>query len=117
MIARFFHRLWHYHCIECAHEELENKVCSSCEILRQQLAQVNQEKQALLNLIIEQHKPIPEPKEAPPMVQLPSKHTPWRVRAQMLEQASREEAAALRRNQADGISELEKELGVDDANQ
>lgn len=115
MIARFFHRLWHYHCEECIEEELQLRSCASCETLKQQLALANQENARLLELIVRQNEPIREEITSTLPIQVQSRSVPWRVKQQMLEQADRERAQALRRNQNESINELEKELGVDDA--
>lgn len=122
MIARFFHRLFHYHCTECIEEELQLRSCTSCETLRQQLALANQENSRLLDLIIVKNQPVIEKVDNQPSISLGPKTVPWRVRQQMLEQADREMAATMARNKVEAgpvssISDLEKELGVEDATQ
>lgn len=116
MIARFFHRLFHYHCAECLEEELRTNNCPSCETLRQQLALSHQENARLLDLVIRQNEPrvelIEEPKEP---VTLPRRVGLWSTRAAELERASAEKAAILRKHSEESIASLEKELGVENA--
>ena len=70
-----------------------NKVCESCETLKQQLEIANYEKKQLLNRMLEKPEPIPvEPlKEI-----MPPKSLPWRARRQILEAEDREKARAMR---------------------
>lgn len=117
MIARFFHRLWHYHCVECIEEELQLRACPSCETLRQQLALANQENARLLELIVKQHEPVVDKTEDAGLIQIPPKTIPWKIRKQELERADRERAQVLRRHSEESINDLEKELGVDNASQ
>jgi hypothetical protein len=102
---------------EVIHEE---KVCQSCETLRQQLEISNYEKGELLKKLLK------EP-EAPPITEAPNitppRMVPWNVRRQMLEREDREKARLMRdapkpdanTNKAD-VAELEKELDVASAN-
>jgi hypothetical protein len=108
MIARFFHRLWHYHCTECIEEELHSRVCTSCETLKQQLALVNQEKQQLLVFLTEKYATPIEPIEVPAeKVQITPKLATWGARKAELERADREKAAVLARHSTE-VAELEK---------
>lgn len=92
----------------------EEKICQSCETLKQQLEIANYEKQQLLNRIIE--KPAPEPEKQPIEVTRP-KMIPWNVRKQMLEREDREKAKLMKNapkpdaEKAD-VAELEKELDI-----
>jgi hypothetical protein len=94
----------------------EEKVCQSCETLREQLAIANYEKSQVLNKLLKD----PEP-TAPPVFQEVSKPKmiPWNVRRQMLEREDREKARALRSAAQPDVAaekksteELEKELDI-----
>lgn len=111
MITKFFHRLFHYHCEECVQEELEAKVCHSCETLKQQLAWVNQQNALLLSKITKE--PEETPVDPAPPVQL-GKKLPWTAMRSTLEQADREKAMVMRKH-SESIKDLEKELGVENA--
>jgi len=73
--------------------ERDEKVCASCETLKQQLEIANYEKQQLLNRILEKPE-APAPTVAPNIT--PPRMIPWNVRRQMLEREDREKARALR---------------------
>jgi|SRR5215471_2394903 len=75
--------------------ERDEKVCQSCETLKQQLEIANYEKQQLLNRLLEKPAPTVERTEAPVPVTRPTM-LPWRVRQQMLEKEDRAKAKALR---------------------
>jgi hypothetical protein len=85
----------------------ESKVCESCEVLKMQLSLVQQEKEKLLNLIVDKHQPEPVQviRETPEPIR--PKHTPWAVKKQMLEQESRETARILAQKK---IEELEQQI-------
>lgn len=72
---------------------VEEKVCQSCETLRQQLEFSNYEKTQLLNKLLKE--PEPEPKTEAPQVTRP-RSIPWHVRRQLLEQEDRVKAQRLR---------------------
>lgn len=91
---------------------IEDKVCQSCETLRQQLEIANYEKQKLLDKLIK------EPESTPIIegqkITIP-KMIPWNVRKQMLEREDREKARSLRNAaipDVKTIDELEKELDI-----
>ena len=124
-MIKFFHKLFNPHCADCRDEDESSKICSSCEVLRQQLAIANIEKKQLLESILAD-KVVTEytPKVMIPE-ELKSKTIPWRVRQQMLESDDREkaklmrkkeeEAAELRKNiPVQSTEQLEKELGIVD---
>jgi hypothetical protein len=97
-ITAFFHHLFTPHCEHCLEErrelKAENKICESCETLRKQLEIANFEKERLLSRLLEKpEQPIVDNK---PVNITPPKTIPWRVRQQMLEQADRDKAMALR---------------------
>lgn len=97
-------------------ELIEPKVCESCETLKMALAIANQEKEKLLNRILE--KPTVEVTQAqPPQITRPIA-VPWKVRQQMLEKEDREKARIMRdapkpqttEEEKKEIAEFEKEL-------
>jgi hypothetical protein len=116
---KFLHHLFNPHCDRCRHEELENKVCESCEVLKQQLDIANSEKRALLATVKEIITPQPivqeaEDKELKPIQTI----TSWKVKRAMLEKEDRMKADAERRAKEaiaesnKSTEELEKELGI-----
>ncbi len=112
-MSNWLHRLLNPHCPHCVEERQEDKVCSSCEILKAQLEIVNHEKTRLMDRILE--KPAPEPVREPPMVTLPNKNIPWSVRRQMLEAEDREKAKLMRdavKPQPVSTDDLEKEMDI-----
>ena len=83
---------------------LEPEGCKTCEALRWQLDQVQNEKTELLKHIMHppeatENRPRPEPI-------VPRKNIPWSVRQQMLEAEDREKARLMREK----TEELEKEV-------
>jgi len=96
---------------------VEEKVCQSCETLKQQLEFSNYEKTQLLAKILE--KPEPEIKPAePPQITRP-RTVPWHVRRQMLEAEDRVKAQRLKEVPKpdsevtkESTEELEKELDI-----
>lgn len=92
-----------------------NKVCSSCEVLKEQLDLVNREKAQLLSKLLTPETKT-EPTVAQPMQSLPKRnHLPFRVKQQMLEAEDRERAKALRnasQPDTESIEDLEKELNI-----
>lgn len=104
----------------CPHCEL-SKRCSSCETLKVQLDILRNENKQLLELIVEKNRPInqsmyvtddTEINQAP----INLNNTAWRKRREILEKASRVEAARLREASKNGttvsIEELEKVAGI-----
>lgn len=106
----------------------KDKVCESCETLKMQLAISNEEKQQLLDRLLNPVKPE-EPKVDPnPKAILPSRHLSFNVRRQFLEREDRERAKAIKKNEEEAASaaklkpatvelttqDIERELGVDD---
>lgn len=96
-------------------EVKEVEVCQSCETLREQLSLERQTNLRLLDRIMEKpEKPVEVP---PTMVTRPlvGRHTPWRVRQQILEGEDREKARVLRdapQPATTDVTELEKELNI-----
>jgi len=73
---------------------VEEKVCQSCETLRQQLEFSNYEKTQLLNKLLKEPEPEPKPAPAPEITR--PKSIPWHVRRQLLEAEDRVKAQRLR---------------------
>lgn len=117
-MLNFFHKLFNPHCPHCAEQKQEDKVCSSCETLKEQLAVANAEKKQLLDYVLMpdpntiHHSPEKDDDELQP---IQPKVVPWRVRRQMLEDEDRKKALLEKEQkaeQAKAIAELEKNLGV-----
>lgn len=113
-MGNWIHRFFNPHCPECAHD----RVCPSCEILREQLATANYEREKLLNIIIEKNRPESVSTLHGEEKSIKPTFIPWRARQQMLEAEDREKARILRTDaelNKKSTEELEKELGVVDA--
>jgi len=108
---KFFHHLFNPHCPDCQAE----KECISCITLRAQLTQANYERQQLLEAVLNFGK-VPEtiPVQSEEFKPVFSKHMPWNVRRQMLEQEDRVKAELMKKAEKDrkDIEELEKELKI-----
>lgn len=94
------------------------KICSSCEVLRMALDRANHEKEQLLSKILNPPKEE-EVKEANEPLPIKSRHIPWRVRQQMLEEEDRVKAKVLQEHQENlkeankaSIQKLESKLGI-----
>ena len=98
--------------------EIADKVCQSCETLRQQLDIANYEKKLLLDKLLTKPEPEPERLQAPEPVFKPVNSLPWPARRQILEREDRAKAQAMRNAaQSDAANkketeELEKELDL-----
>lgn len=112
---------------------LNDPICLTCEVLRDQLDESNRERKELLTRLMERDKPEPLP--SPSTVELQPirpQHTPWRVRQQLLEQEDRRTAQLLRDKEKElkavpttvgahlvtssaNITSLEEELGINTA--
>jgi hypothetical protein len=93
---------------------VEEKVCASCETLKQQLEVANYEKAQLLSKILKEPEPVKETQA--PTITRPVR-LPWPARRQLLETEDREKARLLRNAPkpdatATNVAELEKELDV-----
>lgn len=109
---KFFHHLFNPHCPDC----IEEKKCSSCDVLRAMLESANYEKAQLLQTILNFGKP-PEVVSSPveDFKPIPSQRMPWNVRRQLLEQEDRAKAKILRdkEKESNEIAKLEKELKIE----
>lgn len=78
------------------------EVCKSCETLKIQLERANYEREQLINHLLRPPQ-TPQVLKAPvPVTQpLAGRHVPFRVRQQILEAESREEARILHKHQED----------------
>lgn len=107
---KWLHRLLNPHCIHCIEELRENRICNSCETLRNQLADSNAERIRLFELIIK--KETPDNQSVPytePLKPTTSRFTPWSTRKQILETEDKEKARILRQHSA-SVEDLEKEV-------
>jgi hypothetical protein len=123
-MINFFHKLFNPHCPHCKADEEDNKVCTSCEVLKLQLNIVNAEKERLLEALLEKPKPDLEPRKLSQdeLERVKPKMMTWNMRRQMLEAEDRETAKLMRKREESlanlkrkPTDELEKELGVTNA--
>lgn len=111
----WLHRLFNPHCEHCLDLERDEKICQSCETLKDEVAHLRNENRKLIESITAK----PEPEEVriqAPVPISPKRAVPWAVRKQMLEQQDREKARALanaaKPNVKVDVEDLEKEMGV-----
>lgn len=103
---------WYRQYLELKREFSQEKICESCETLKQMNDHLRMDNEKLLRRILEKPEPeIQTPVE--PQITRP-KTLPWRVKQQMLEQEDRARARALRNAPKEDVKtdELEKELGI-----
>lgn len=105
-MSNWFHRFFNPHCSHCA----EERICQSCEVLKQQVEAANYQNNRLMDRLLE--KPAPEVPRAPMEITKPV-NIPWNVRKQMLEAEDREKAKLMREAPKPIQTEdLEKELDI-----
>lgn len=122
MFSNFFHKLFNPHCEKCLNEEMDrqaqilaSRVCPYCEHLKMQLSIVQQERDRLLDSVLNGNKePSPiELAEAPKAIQ---SFIPWSTRRRQLEEEDRQKAVELAKEaqvavaKSKSTEELEKEL-------
>lgn len=132
MFIKWIHHLLNPHCPDCRQEKEEiyerkehERACSSCEILRQQLAFANETNRHLIESITRKENDSPPSAEAPNIVK--PAFIPWRVRRQQLEAEDRVAAETLRKKKEEiaaglqavksvpedeDIKELEREMKI-----
>ena len=93
---------------------LEEPQCPMCDVLREALTASERERKEFLHRLLEPSKPEPLIEDKEEYKPITPQFTPWRVKQQMLEAEDRKKAQ-LMRDKAKEIEELEKELGVGDA--
>lgn len=111
IITKFFHEMFNSHCSHCREELESSNICDSCEVLSQQLALSNAERQRLLDKLLTTPETVQQTEQA--SVKLPIS-IPWAVRRQMLEREDREQAKLMKSPLAPSksIEALEKELSI-----
>lgn len=90
----------------------ENRICESCENLKQQLSLEREEKKILLDKLLKEPEPIiqEEPKEYKPIL---PRMIPWNTRKHMLEAESKKQAQLIKQNKEKVSTEdFEKELNI-----
>lgn len=75
------------------------EVCKSCEVLKVQLERANYEREQLINHLLKPAAAVEEKKPIPVTQPLNVRHMPFRVKQQILEAESREEARIMRKHQ------------------
>jgi hypothetical protein len=111
-MINWIHKLLNPHCEHCKDEERDEKVCNSCEILKEEVAHLRNENRRLIDSITTKPE-VEEIRTQAPVPISPKRTVPWAVRKQMLEQEDRQKARA-RANAArpDTVEDLEKEMNI-----
>lgn len=129
IMFNFFHRLFNPHCEHCREKEELDAHCETCEVLKQELAFLRQERNILLDKLL--NKDIVD-QSADKEVDLENfkslrpTHVPWAVRKQMLENEDRQQAKLMRDKKKEipqvktegvqlTVKEMESVIGEDDA--
>jgi len=92
---------------------LTDTPCATCEVLHEQLAKSERDREMLLQKLLEKDKVEPLTPDTTEHKPITPQFTPWRVRQEMLEAEDRKKAQ-LMREKAKEIEMLEKELGVNE---
>ena len=103
-MIHWIHHLFNIDCAVCA----EDRVCKSCEALKEALAIERQFNKVMFDRITLG----PPAKPDVPMLPAPkplTTHVPWQVKKQILEAEEREKAKVLK-----SIGDLEKEIGLEE---
>lgn len=113
MWNEFVHWLKHQlsvHCTECRHNELENRVCNNCEMLKSLLEVSNSEKRQLMNLISELNRKPEEviATDSGEYKEIPTHAPTWRAQRRILEQESRIKA----RQRNESVAQIIKDGAV-----
>jgi len=111
-VVKSLHRFLHPHCPDCRAEREEEKVCKSCESLRELVDVLRYENRKLMEIVTGRFESKTEEGKSEETEPIPSKMIPWSVRKAQLEAQEREKAQARKTTEI-----LEKELGVRDAGQ
>lgn len=124
---KWLHKLLHPHCDQCREEEIErlerereSRICNTCEMLRNQVQLLYEERDKLLDRLLNSQVQKEESKVDTSNIKmrLPSNFIPWRVKRQMLEAEDKRAASLLKERQTelkdtDKTTKLERELGID----
>jgi len=98
-ITKFFHELMNPHCPHCMQlEEIkieETKYCKTCEVLQMELARANTRIDALLTKPVATTDALVGNEVKQNIIQ--TRHVPWHIKQQQLEEESRVRANALRK--------------------
>jgi len=126
-ITKFFHELMNPHCPHCMQlEEIkteEIKYCKTCEVLQMELARANTRIDALLTKSVATPENALVGNEVKQNI-IQTRHVPWHIKQQQLEEESRIRANALRKaaipdveNEPlkQSVDKLENELGITSA--
>jgi hypothetical protein len=132
-MIKFFHHLFNPHCADCRDKEEYNKICNSCETLKNQLEKANYDNKRLLDQIILLTNPKTEivtaqPEETAPIFSMgktwnirkaelerESRNTAELERRKKLEEAQLKTATQIKKTDENRITELEKELEIENA--
>lgn len=90
-----------FYAVRTAYKQSQEKPCPSCEVLKVQLERANYEREHLINRLLLPPVQPPETKPIPVTQPQSGRHIPFRVKQQLLEAESREEARILRKHKED----------------
>lgn len=118
----WFHKFFNPHCPECRDEKLDNQICDSCNILRQENANLRKHNDQLIQALLD--KVNPKKDQIPQQVvitQPVSNNLSWRARRHMLETEDKKSAQIEREKRKEmatpikSVTELESELEIENA--
>lgn len=114
-MINFFHQLFNPHCIHCHDEAEEAKICHNCEYLKIQISRLQEERDRLLDKLIEPTESVQANRvDESPINLNTSRFVPFSVKRQELESLDRQKARSmaedLKRNYNKNIESLEKEI-------
>lgn len=96
----WLHHLFNPHCEYCMEDEAAKHYCNTCEVLKMELAAVRQERDKLLDRVLnpeENRVRVEEPEEEKPLIPLNKRtYIPFNVRRQTLEAEDRARARVMR---------------------
>lgn len=106
-LALFWHHIFQLHCEHCQKLVLEQKICQSCETLREVITQLRLENSRLLDSLLS--KPVEEERKIDVSNLKPIRQAtiPWRTRQHMLEVADRDTAEKIKKaREAESINKI-----------
>ena len=116
-MINFFHKLLNPHCPHCREEKYEDRICQSCEVLKDEIARLRAENNKLLDSILNPRSNEPAREvDLAGLKPLRSSHVPWNTRRQMLEVADRDTAEKRRqaeKNEAINKTKSDKPISSD----
>lgn len=113
-MIKFFHELFNPHCAHCLDIARENRICSTCEYLKMEVAQLRQQNQELIEKLTNKPTRTENKTEATQEFKPinPGLVRSWAVKRQLLENEDRATAKALQENKISTDKLEDKVLGV-----